>query len=85
MNNKYDYNYNDPKPNFVTCTTRCPVCGKEWKITLPAKVFDKGVAHYYYEGALAQVAFPTLDPEQREFFVSGTCDKCWKEMFGMEE
>lgn len=38
-----------------------------------------------YEGFIngktfVQVAFPYLTPAERELFISGTCDACWKAM-----
>lgn len=33
-------------------------------------------------GELIQRAMPDLTPGQREFFLSGICDKCWDTMFG---
>lgn len=32
-----------------------------------------------------QNIFPYLAPPMRELLISGTCPKCWKEMFGAED
>jgi hypothetical protein len=31
-------------------------------------------------GALIQDAFPNFTPSQREFIMTGICDKCWDNM-----
>jgi hypothetical protein len=39
----------------------------------------------WQKGELIQNALPELSADQRELLISGTCDKCWKEMFGSDE
>jgi len=39
----------------------------------------------WQRGELIQDALPELSADQRELLISGTCDKCWKEMFGSDE
>lgn len=39
---------------------------------------------FYEAGALAQVAFPMLSDEEREFLISGTSPKGWRWLFGSE-
>ena len=34
------------------------------------------------DGELIQDALPNLTADQRELLISGTCDDCWKTMFG---
>tara|TARA_Y100001951_G_C11266839_1_gene256145 strand:- start:849 stop:1061 length:213 start_codon:yes stop_codon:yes gene_type:complete len=36
-------------------------------------------------GKLIQDALPELSADQRELLISGTCDKCWNELFGSDE
>jgi hypothetical protein len=36
-------------------------------------------------GALVQDAFPEVPKEYREMFISGTCPKCWDDMFNNED
>ena len=36
-------------------------------------------------GMPAQDAFPYLTPDEREMLISGTCPKCWDEIFGVEK
>jgi len=33
-------------------------------------------------GTMIQDAMPDLSPDIREMFISGTCPKCWEDMFG---
>jgi len=37
------------------------------------------------DGALIQEALPYLSASERELLISGTCDDCWKEIFGEDE
>lgn len=39
----------------------------------------------FKSGTFAQDCFPYLQPAQREFLISGICDKCWNDMFSEEE
>ena len=62
-----------------TMTRVCVLgCGYGASIDVP----DGAIARYN-AGALAQDAFPFLDPDAREFFiVSGICPACYDGMFG---
>ncbi len=75
--------HKDPKDwdkDTVTIPIVCPSCKKEYRLTVPRRNFDM-----WREGSHVQDAFPNLSPGDRELLISGTCDKCWKEMFGHEE
>lgn len=61
----------------VTVSVKCPFCGKAQTLTVPRKGFD-----LWRQGALVQVAFPDLSPDDREVLVSGVCPKCWEDTFG---
>lgn len=39
----------------------------------------------FRQGAFVQEAFPYLPAGDREFLISGTCEKCWDKMFPEEE
>lgn len=60
----------------TTLSRICPFCKKEHQLTIPTPVLNRGIA-MLEDNALVQNAFPTLTPSQREFFVTGICDKCW--------
>ena len=38
----------------------------------------------WYNGTLIQKAMPYLDADERALLISGTCGKCWDEMFGTD-
>lgn len=58
----------------------CIHCGKQALIEV-----DSDALEDYRNGALAQVAFPDMTPDEREMFITGTHPKCWDEMFGDDE
>lgn len=39
----------------------------------------------WQSGVLIQDAMPDLSADERELFISGTCGKCWDEMFGTSD
>ena len=59
---------------LVTC--RC--CSKGKLLRVDINKFDK----WKSREMLAQNAFPHLTPPDRELIISGTCGKCWEDMFG---
>ena len=60
----------------ITVVTACPFCGC-------ANEVEVNESDYWdwQDGELAQVAFPYLNPDEREMLVSGICPACWDEMF----
>jgi hypothetical protein len=64
----------------VQFTRKCPSCGKPHSITVPIRDVEYG-CYAYEKGATMQDAFPNFSPDEREFFMSGTCPECW-EMLG---
>jgi len=61
----------------VNITRTCSNCRKEHTLTVTAagyRDWDQG------RGAYVQVAFPELDPGQRELLVSGICGPCFDEI-----
>ena len=63
----------------ITLTKTCPFCGKPHSITVDRKEYYTG-AYLRGAGALIQNAFPNFTPSQREFIMTGICDKCWDNM-----
>ena len=63
----------------VQFTRKCPSCGKPHSIIVSIRDVEDGMSEYG-KGARIQDAFPNLTPDEREFFMSGLCDKCWEEM-----
>ena len=58
----------------------CRLCNEVADLTVNIEGF---VA--WQGGKLIQEALPELSADQRELLISGTCDKCWNEMFGSDE
>ena len=54
----------------------CWKCGHEF--TMMANEID---VCNWEDGALIQVAMPYLSADERELFISGTCGKCFDNMF----
>ncbi len=59
--------------------TVCP-CGSQRTIVVAEHAWNR-----YIRGQLAQIAFPDLSDSDREHIISGTCARCWNEMFPPEE
>lgn len=65
-------------PSHVDIKIRCRGgCEKVQRIRVPRSEYHA----YYEEGKLAQEALKSLGPVEREMLISGTCGKCWNEIF----
>lgn len=66
----------------VVLETACPFCGKKHKLILKGdKIVEYKQGKVAYEaGYMIQVAFPSFTPDEREFILTGICDKCWDSM-----
>ena len=64
----------------LSIVTSCPFCGH-------ANFVEVNEDDYFewYNGALAQNAFPYLSADEREMLISGICPTCWEKTFGGEE
>ena len=69
----------DIDPDKTVLTRTCPFCGKPHSIEVDTRDLEDGMA-MYDRGAMMQDAFPNLTPDEREFFMTGMCPKCWDEM-----
>lgn len=54
----------------------CNVCNESHIVRVKAKDYDR-----FSIGELIQNASPYLTPNERELLISGTCGKCFDEMF----
>ena len=54
----------------------CPFCGKLNEVEVD---FDDYCA-WQFEGKRVQDVFPYLDPNEREYLISGICDECWADI-----
>lgn len=62
-------------------TPPCTVCGNTSEVEVDPVAFSR-----WRRGALAQVAFPDLNADQRELLITGTHPQCWDTIFeGMEK
>ena len=62
----------------VILVRKCPMCGKEVRRAVNAKMFDEG-CYAREHGALIQRAFPEpyFSDSDRELIITGICDDCW--------
>ena len=70
----------DPKDDYICVEVDCTCCEIGYLIGTTKSGY---VA--WLEGALIQDAMPELDKSIREMFISGTCPKCWDEIFATDE
>ena len=56
----------------VTVQNNCPFCGKS-----EIKKFDQEGFDDWSSGELIQNAMPNVSPSDREFLITGICDKCF--------
>ena len=68
------------KDNILVLAS-CRMCSKQHIFDLP-KV---NVQSWLDRNMLIQNAFPKLSREERELLISGTCGKCFTELFGEGE
>ena len=61
-------------------TVRCRNCGETKTLEIPKTGWESWKA-----GELIQNAMPQLSCADRELLISGTCGKCWDEMYGSLE
>lgn len=54
----------------------CPVCNRRIILSLDADKVKR-----WENGELIQNVFPELSISEREALITGTCDKCWDEMW----
>lgn len=62
--------------NTVVVAVPCHLCGLVTELEPSIEGFMA-----WKNGELIQDAMPELDADERELLISGTCPKCWDEMF----
>ena len=55
----------------------CPFCGNTTVVTVDSKAYQR-----WQNGALIQVAMPSLSATDREVLISGMCPTCQTKVFG---
>jgi hypothetical protein len=63
------------KENKLDCHFQCVNCDNMPIVTVSQEQYDS-----WKDGEFVQKAFPHLSADERELFISGICDGCWKEM-----
>ena len=61
----------------ITVVCPCPFCGSATEVEVNENDYWD-----WQDGELAQIAFPYLNPDEREILISGICKDCWRETFG---
>ena len=64
-------------PDVIACYRHCPICGEMQRKEFPTEGYKK-----YEEGHLVQECFPDMSPDDREFLITGICQRCWYKTFG---
>lgn len=68
-------------PDVAKLRVTCPSCNSKRTMDV-----DLSSLHSWVTGdKLVQVAFPDLDPSDREALITGICDTCWTSSFGEDE
>lgn len=60
-------------PEVVNFSRSCPFCGQGRTLALDAEAYF----NWNKRGFLVQHAFPELSVDDREFLISGICERCW--------
>lgn len=70
----------DPKDDYICVQIPCLWCKDEYLIGTSKSGYIN-----WLEGMLIQDAMPEVGKDMREMFISGTCFKCWDDMFNNED
>ena len=70
----------DPKDDYICLMIACTCCAKEYLMGTTKSGFLA-----WLEGEMIQDAMPDMVREYREMFISGTCPRCWHEIFATDE
>ena len=66
--------------NTCNVEVRCPICGKQYIITVPHDGFIR-----WRSGSRIQECMPNLSSEDREALMTGICGECWERMYGEDD
>lgn len=70
----------DIQDGYITLGKKCSVTGTDYSITVLLADYNRWKA-----GELAQTVFENMEPEEREFLISGITPDEWDVMFGDED
>ena len=68
--------------NLVNVIFTCPMCGKEHHLTMPEDLVER-VENRRESGEYIQDILKDYSPADREKFITGYCDECQREIFGI--
>ena len=71
--------------NMTLISKPCMLCGKRTEKEFTEAEARKYFTEYLGQGKCIQSVFPDMPQADREFLVSGMCDKCQDKIFGPEE
>lgn len=71
----------DPIENVAKLGVECWQCGTVYVIVVDLE----GYLSWLYEGKLLQHALPQNTHDERELLLTGTCGKCYDELFNLGE
>jgi hypothetical protein len=71
----------NPIENVATVAVTCWSCGTAFMV----EVDYEGFLRWRYEGTLLQLALPQNTHDERELLLTGTCGKCYDEMFDLDD
>jgi hypothetical protein len=77
--NNFCYLYEGTDSDHHIFKGSCRVCKQPITVEVLAEAL-----HKYEQGGYIQDCMPMLSPDDREFLMSGTCGKCWDELFQEE-
>lgn len=61
---------------WMTIDITCNMCGEAKRVEVPTEGYTR-----WKTGELIQRAMPMLSRDDRELLISGTCGKCFEELF----
>lgn len=67
----------------VEITSTCTMCGKESRIFVTEKQYEKIQKRYYGNNERIQDVAPELHPFEREFFITGMCFNCQSKLYNL--
>lgn len=70
----------DPNDDYVALQIGCTCCGNDYLIGTSMSGYTA-----WRNGSYIQDAMPDVSKEYREMFISGTCPKCFADMFGSSD
>ena len=71
-----------PEEELVNVEFTCPMCGITHSLLMPKSLLER-VENRYESGEYIQDILKDFSPVDREKFLTGYCEDCQKEIFGI--